>query len=334
MKVINADMVILGGGIAGLIAQYYFPDAVLISDRIGGQLKAKFPAGPRYMHDGPHTKEFLEEFLPYWKIDVKRINIGYYYDKSLHQDITPELKKSYLIKTRGEKGVMKEDIMSSGKNSFNILSMKPSVKGHLWDWFYKNHDEKMVRGRIKEICHDWIDVDSWRDLKKLGIVRVYYRIMISTIPRLVYALLSKEHLPEVIEERYKTKSTTFYHIAMDKTIDKTFYRIKKDKSCDYTYFPEEEVPFHRTTKATSEKMILESSNDNLGCWSKICFNNLIMRIKDKFTLPRAQIVNSLEREPIKSPQRIFHIGRYAEHCHKVKLEEVVERVKQLKEILG
>ena len=44
------NKIILGGGVAGLLQAYFNPDAVIVTDQIGGQFSSRFQLGPKYLH--------------------------------------------------------------------------------------------------------------------------------------------------------------------------------------------------------------------------------------------------------------------------------------------
>lgn len=343
MKVVNADVVILGGGIAGLVAHHYFPEAVMITSSVGGQTVGPlFQLGPRFIHVGPNTDSLLKD-LGFSGVGRKRVFIGYYYNKMLHKEVSRDMRKSYLVKTRGKGADLTKDIMSSGSNCFHSYDLPPeSMACRIIDRW--KDTSNLIQGVITGIYEDYIRVAVPGE-KGAEDFKVNYNKMISTIPRPVYNMLlfgpSKDILVISGQEKLESISTTFYLIKVDAQCRRTFFNFGK-KTFDYTYFPEEGVPFHRISRMNDwsdghleGRMVLESIEENLGMWNKICFDKLLMRIEDKFTLKGAQIINSIpEREEIEKDDKVFPVGRYAEWCHKVKLEEVVERVKQIKEILG
>ncbi|MEK6881099.1 MAG: FAD/NAD(P)-binding protein, partial [Nanoarchaeota archaeon] len=67
--------IVLGGGIAGLIFAFYNKNFTVISPDVGGQMGNGFSLGPRYLHDIPESRKFLNDL----NIEIKEItvNVGY-----------------------------------------------------------------------------------------------------------------------------------------------------------------------------------------------------------------------------------------------------------------
>ena len=91
--------IILGGGISGLLKAYFDPEAVLITEQIGGQLSVPFQLGPRYVHVDRYTRRFFSEIKLYPA--VRNVRVGFFYKGSLHNTNTEENKKLYFNIRRG-----------------------------------------------------------------------------------------------------------------------------------------------------------------------------------------------------------------------------------------
>jgi len=172
---------ILGGGISGLVFQFYNPEFTIITPNIGGMYANSYVV---WLHDTAETRKLLTD-LGYENVDKlhKRSYMGYYNRGWITEKVTPELgllliqkkmsnwnepvdktfvPKSYDMSTRGMKDV----------NYMNVLDVNPAD-------IIRKLDEKhgkIINGFVKKITGDTITYTSSNED-----IEVRYDEIVSTI---------------------------------------------------------------------------------------------------------------------------------------------------------
>lgn len=179
----NGKKYILGGGISGLVFQFYNPEYAIITPDIGGMYANSYVV---WLHDTAETRKLLTD-LGYENVDTlhKRSYMGYYSQGWISEKLTPELNlqliqkkmsnwnepvdtsfvpKSTDLSTRGIKDV----------NYMNVLDVNPAD-------IIKKLDEKhgtIINGKVTRISTETIEyVDGNGETQS-----VEYESIISTIP--------------------------------------------------------------------------------------------------------------------------------------------------------
>ncbi len=146
MQTNKNQKIILGGGIAGLIKAYFNPDAILITDQIGGQFSSAFQLGPKYLHVDKYSKRFFEELGI--NPSIKRVKIGFYYDGKLHAQNTEENRKRYFEKTRGGSTELYKSVMSANKTEFDSYDIEV---GEIVKVIIEKINNHIILGRVTGI---------------------------------------------------------------------------------------------------------------------------------------------------------------------------------------
>lgn len=293
MQKLERNKIILGGGISGLLQAYFNPDAVIISDQIGGQFSSKFQLGPKYLHVDKYTKKFLNELNITTKI--KRIKIGFFYDGKLHSNNTEENRKKYFLKTRGETKKPYKSVMSADKTKFDSFNI--DVVEIINKIKEKMSNESILEKAIK------IDIDNKLITTKSKIIK--YSNLISTIPLNTFLFLCNK-IKEA--KQYKSYPTTFIY---QNTYKECPFNDFQDY--DYVYVSEPEYLFHRITKITNG-LVYEHKGDLVP----ISINDT-----DRVVMKIGQLVQNNIKIEYKN---IKFCGRYAKWQHNLLVNDLLKEL--------
>lgn len=292
----GGNKVILGGGIAGLLQAYFNPDAVIITDQIGGQFSAKFQLGPKYLHVDDSTKRFFEEIDI--KPDIKKIKIGFFYDGHIHSENTEENRKRYFEKTRGSSTEPYKSVMSANKTEFDSFDIGVD---DLIKIIKTKIDNKVILEKI-----EGIDLKNKEILTKSGNLK--YEQLISTIPMNTFLFLCDK---SNIAKSFQSYPTTF---IFSETLEHCPFN--DFENYDYIYVSEPQFDFHRITKVPGG-VVFEYKGNNIK--SLECE-------KDRVEMKVGQLVQNDINIDFKY---VKFFGRYANWRHNVLVNDLL---KQLYEI--
>lgn len=287
--------IIIGGGISGLIYAYYNPSYLLISDKLGGQLKSKFQTGPKYIHCDEYSEKFFNDLGLY--LPKRKIKVGYWYDNALHDVNTDENKKTYFEKTRGETSTPYSSVMSSNKNEFECYDIDMNIVinhiiGLLQNTIYLEKINKIdIVNKHLEINNNIIKFDN----------------IVSTIPKNIFLMLSDN---KDKAEKYKSFPTTF--VLKKDTKDCPFDVFKE---YDYVYVSEKKYPFHRITK-TKEGVVYEYKGDNI----EKSYNEV-----DREILKVGQLIQNEEKIEFNN---VTFFGRYGKWKHNILINDLIKEIKK------
>ena len=306
---------ILGGGVAGLISAFYLPEYYLITDKIGGwQNKNTFQLGPRLLEVTPATTAFLKKLnLP---IQEKKVFIGYRTPMQLscHKylrtgDFTGSKKdnfaKKYALKTREQENI--DAVLSGDKDTLIVFDIE-------YDLILKKLEEK-IQDRIilDKITSIDLKKQQFSTLKYPAIINNWDEL-INTLPLNLFCELSKFEL----QRDFTAFHTTFIKVKpTDYT--KFFYKI-------YDYIYSIDTVWHRCN-IFRDYSVLEVKGKFDSEIQKLIEKDEF-EILDKITIPFAQMkysYNDLEQ----IIPNVKNIGRYACWCHKIKMEEIVEKFESI-----
>ena len=286
------NLVILGGGIAGLIWSYYHPESIIITDQIGGQFSSKFQLGPKYLHVDENTKKFFKDLGI--KPPTKKIKIGFYYDGELHSENTEENRKKYFEKTRGSSSEPYRSVMSANKTEFDSYDIGVD---ELINILKDKIQSKVILERITEI-----DLFTHEIITESG--KLKFGKLISTIPMNIFMFMANK--PNIAKQ-YQSFPTTFI------LGDRRDCLIKDFQDFDYVYVSDEQYPFHRLTK-TSKGIVFEYKGDDLP---------LLLSEKDRYVMKTGQLIHNDIKVNF---QNVKFWGRYGCWNHGIKVNDLLKGI--------
>jgi len=173
---------ILGGGISGLVFQYYNPEFTIITPDIGGMYANSYVV---WLHQTAETQKLLRD-LGYQNVDKlhKKSYMGYYNQGWISEQLSPEMNLRLIQKkmSKWDEPVDKTFIPASydmstrsakSVNYMNVLDVNPSE-------IIKKLDEQhgnIINGIVTKITPTTITYQSNGEL-----IEVEYDELISTIP--------------------------------------------------------------------------------------------------------------------------------------------------------
>ncbi len=286
---------ILGGGIAGLLAAYYFKDYILIAKKnnIGGQFNSKFQLGPRFIKFNLNLKHLLDEFsMPY---KVKEIKVGYLVGNDVVKDkITKNELSIYNQKIGRTKNI--EGSLNSGSNNMKILDFNMKVLINILENSLKKQN-RIIYGEVEKI-----------DLKNKKIIlekhSYSYDNLISTIHYKDFCKLSN------IKEDVKCGDIYFYLFR-----EHFFDFIAGLHNYDFIYDIDDKY-ITRVTRTTDGVVVESIKEMNIG--------NII---KGKYILKNAKLLDNYEIKKIKD---VIFLGRYAELNQEIRVDNLIDKLEKMK----
>jgi len=306
--------IILGGGLAGLITKFYNPDYVVFTKDIGGQFSNKFQLGPRFLHKNIYTSKFVQDVYEAFDFNTKTktINVGYYYDGTVHKECPTDLAVQYYLKSRRIKdadvNIAKQGIMSNSQNKYDVFDFDFSL-------FIKKMTEKYGNS-IKLAMLKHIHLQDQRlylydvAYKDIETTCQYYQL-ISTIPLNYFLQFAGNELYDKLQY-----SSIYFCMAENPYVG----------MYDYVYFPTNEKPYYRATY-----------NDNYVTYEFSDYKAYTKFIGEisalhQMTMEIGHVID-LKNESFSFPFIEF-IGRLATWQHKDRLEKVVEHAQYLAGSMG
>jgi len=300
------ETIILGGGVSGAICAYYIDKSILITESLGGQIEAKFPMGPRYLHKKIEIHNLLKELN--LSLDTKSIKVGYYINGEYIDKINDKLKAEYYSKSRGLTSINKypDSVLSDGLNNFEVFSI--DMKD-----FYRAIISRISHNRIINKKIEKIDIFNKVLFSNNEFFK--YRKLINTIPKDVFLSMCGN----------------FYIGKFFNPI--TYLFVKSDFDLlgyDYVYFPEMSTSkFHRITKIENG-LVFDFAGVLLRSevlYEAEKFMGTKFEISEMSKNMRAQIIGN---DTTSDFEHIVHIGRFAELDHSIKVEDVIKHARQIK----
>jgi hypothetical protein len=302
---------ILGGGPAGLIAGYYFPEFPVLDEKPLGQLNLPFIPGPRLIQRTKNTEKFVRSVLDDaglygYKIKTVIAKVGYQDNGTADATPPPEFKKNYTKLTR-DKSDFESSYLSEGKNEIEHLEiddMGENSYKFLFKTLLKIIDED--RGQLKRQRVTQISPAGFIHAKEgEGPSMCYqYDTIINTLS---LKLLTKEY--------YGMKGIWRGDELKDldlTTLPKCFYQTNKGERSQFDYVYGYKDGWTRKTYF-KEYMVYESVDPIVPPHPVINqFENLPIQIKNSLNLDKFD--------------RVYMLGRFAQWNHKVKANEVIDRV--------
>jgi len=295
----QVNNIILGGGIAGLIWAYFHPEYAIISKELGGQFKAPFSLGPKYLHVDEYTKRFVKE-MKLTETHIRKIKIGFFFEDKVHSKNTDENRIRYFKKTRGLE-IPYESAMSADKTEFDAYDIGPE---ELTNHIVKKVKNTVIRENVKRISLETQELET-------DSIRMKYNQLVSTIPLNIFLKLAGK---EDIANEFKYFSTTFVLLDEDEFFEHCLINIE---DYDYIYFSDDEYPFHRITK-TPEGIVAEYKTNP---------EETISPEKDVITLKVGQLI---ENDINVDFQNVKLFGRYGTWKHEIKVNQLLKEIYETK----
>jgi hypothetical protein len=322
----NSKNYILGGGPAGLAAAYYLKDFKVIDKNPLGQLNTPFIPGPRLLQYTPNMMIFIRDVIQesglgmVFEPIIVEATIGYE-RYGLYGTKSPEGFKAHYTQLTRNKISEEDSYLSEGKTKIKHIIFK-DLDEDSYLFFFKKLKE-ILEERNQIINASVVDISTIS--KSITYTHHYtqtspYTNLINTINLNILQKINPDLIKRMSNEisNFNLDTTTkcFYKCSYDHRADKTLR-----KSFSYIY----SVSGEYTRKTYfPDYIVYESMNAIKG--ADIGGNNIEMRIEN---LP-IQIKDSMNLD---SFEGIKLLGRYAEWNHKVKLNEVVDSLIDIKEEL-
>jgi len=290
-----AKTIIIGGGVAGLIAAYYNPESIVIDKNPLGQLNTPFIPGPRLLKVDEYTENFLKNLGI--KFHKETINIGYSTNGDTLVENNTAFKEKYSKWTRGTSKI-ESSFLSSGESQIEIFTDGSNdFYNKVFQKLYDTVKNQIISATVKEI-----NVKS--KVIKTDADSYVYKNLISTINLKILCKLL--NIDEIVP----------------KTTDKNFvccsYNNKRDKELSEKYHYIYCINGIYSRKTYFENYIVYETlipfKDDID---NIDGNKIIGKANN---LP-IQIVNSID---IRNLKGIELLGRFAQWNHSIKATELIE----------
>ena len=302
---------IIGGGPAGLIAGYYFPEFPVLDEKPLGQLNLPFIPGPRLIQRTENTERFVRNVLDDaglfgYKIKTVIAKVGYQDNGTADAVPPPGFKKNYTKLTRG-KSSSESSYLSEGKNEIEHLEIN-DMGEHSYKFLFETL-LKIIdndRGQLKRKKVTEITPAGFIHAKDgLGPSMCHqYETIINTLS---LKLLAKDY--NGMGSIWKGDELNNLDLT---TLSKCFYQTNKGERSTFDYVYGYKDGWTRKTYF-NEYMVYESVNPI----------NPPYPVINKFENMPIQIKNSIDVDRF---DRVFMLGRFAQWNHKVKANEVLDRV--------
>lgn len=301
---------ILGGGPAGLIAGYYFPEYAVYDENPLGQLNLPFIPGPRLIQKTENSEKFVRSVLNDAGLHSYRIKtvvaiVGYEEDGKRDVVPPPGFKNKYTKLTRG-KSKSESSYLSEGKNEIQHLEIEDMGEDSykfLFETLLKIID--IDRGQLKRERITKVDSHGYiyaKDGAGPSMCRSY-NVVINTLN---LKLLTKE---SPLGSIWDGDELDKYDLT---TLPKCFYQTNKGELSKFDYIYGHTEGWSRKTYFNNY-MVYESVEPITPPYPII----------HKFEGLPFQIQNSINLDKI---DKIYMLGRFAQWNHKVKANEVLDRV--------
>lgn len=301
---------IIGGGISGLVFQYYHPEYTIITPDIGGLFASAYIA---IIHDTSETRHFLKD-LGYQNVDklAKKSYIGYYSEGWIQDNPTAEMKLLSIQRkmSKWNEPVNRDFVPSSFDfststtvNYFKTMNVEPKeVVQALKDKMNPN----TIMGKVVKITDTHISIEADGQVFDKP-----YDSLVSTVAAPIFWKLygqPREFPFTPITNVITNKRPDLYHDRYD------------------SVYYDDSVPFSRITHL-QEKYAMEFT----GVMSKDEFKVLYpdVEVVDHLLVQFGRISNVPNNEPPNA--KITFLGRFAQWKYGIVLEHVVKSTLEYKE---
>lgn len=306
---------ILGAGPAGLIAAYFNKDYKVIDEKPLGQLNMPFIPGPRLLQSNPNMKWFVKEVANDLELKIEKCVIGYHEKEGVYDSPDENFKKKYSMRTRGNEG--EGSHLSEGKTEIMHCEVDELGEDSYKEIFTRLLSIIEERGQLIKTSVKSIDT-TLSQLELANGSTLEYGNIINTlninILRKICADVDNECTKLGFD--FSTSKKSFYKCSYGFTVPEAMD--SKHPSLTYDYIYSIHADWTRCTYF-KDYIVYESAKPIEG--DSIEGNKIEMKFED---LP-IQIEKSQKINEIKG---ITLLGRFAEWNHKIKANEVLDRVKE------
>lgn len=295
---------IIGGGISGLIFAFYNQNFTIIEQEKyqGGQLKERFPLGPRFLQYDEYSTKLLNDLGI--KSDVKLVKIGYFFKGAFYDSCPEDMRKLYYEKTRFVKSDnVPDSVMSDNQNAFYYFDVDFS---EVIDKLSKN--VKIIHKKVTEIdlFNKTIVVKNKKNFKVN--IQLDYNRLATTISALFF-----EKLCGISNNSLRCGSKIF---SLHNKSDLYGY---DNCNYDYVYYPEKKYRFNRVT-IFGDQVIIEYTTPNMS--GDVSVNDMYFNAKQVKTLKGVQILSG---QISNYGQNVIPVGRLANWNHDIKINDVIKQ---------
>tara|TARA_R110001592_G_scaffold201208_3_gene450297 strand:+ start:3238 stop:4185 length:948 start_codon:yes stop_codon:yes gene_type:complete len=310
------DNYILGAGPAGLIAAYYMPDHKVIDEKPLGQLNIPFIPGPRLLQWNPLMEEFVREVLPDSEIQIEICCIGYNVDGEVVDSPSKEFRNKYAKKTR-DTDKSESSFLSEGMTEIKHIEID-GLGEDSYKFFFtellniiKDRDQ-LINTSVKSF-NPFTRHIEFTD----GSKRQAYNHIVSTLNLNILYKLNETVDIEDIPFDLSTSKKCFYKTEYSDSLEDMSHKMNHP-SLYFDYVYSVDTKWTRQT-FFREYIVYESVEpitDDYIEGNKVLmkFENLPIQIK--------------ESQNIEATDNIELLGRFAQWSHKMKANEVLDRVKE------
>lgn len=296
--------IVLGCGIAGCLIGFYKKNFKVIGKIQKNIFTNNFPLGPQLLYDTKEIRDLLYDLNLNVYNDI--VHVGYYNGKEYKDIINDNFKQKYSLITRNKKEY-ESSFLSDGRNSYSVLRISNNKE----DFKFLLQSLYKVLKKRNQIIDDWINnidiIHKTISLKEKSCIN--YNQIFNTIPLNVFLKLSN------IEFKcfdFKLNYKHFYKCTYNNDLDKELkYKY------DYIY----SINNLYTRKTYYENFIIYETVDKI--YENTIDSNSIVDKKENLKI---QIINNVN---FKSINDIIMIGRYAQWNHKIRLNEIIKKIKKV-----
>lgn len=295
----NFTNCILGSGIAGLTVFYYLAEStktrnLVITNNITSQTNAKFPLGPRFLHQNKDTEALLRRLG--FPTKTKEVFIGYKVNDDIRNFATDEFKEKYAVKAHGSSKSESTHLTGGGKGSFTAFEVSQVALGksllkRCLDIAQKSDSNNIVIENIKSISHRRILTNKGEH---------YADNIISTIP-----------LPALTNLLSNTSMTVKVSTTPDLM---NFFLVDEKGRGQFDYIYSVTDPWHRKTYVPElDRWVYETKTPEP-----------FIAIYGEWIMDRIRTATQISRSlNLKELGNVKLIGRYSQMNHAIKTEDVI-----------
>ena len=304
--------ILLGCGIAGLLAHYYMPDTKIMSPDIGGQAIENV-AAPRYLDYAKQTKKLLSDLdvAP----QIKKIKLGFYFNNKFYSSPSKKIKLAAAMKKMQETGF---------KNTARIKDISFGTGGKTIKYFDISFEaiiNLLARSLKKE---DYIKAKAALVSAKNKFVmdreqhKYFFDTLISTLPAPEFRY--------ILYDGYFTADLRYAPVTFI-TCNKApaVFRDMREKY-QQIYVVDSHLKYSRVTWTADNKAVCEFT----GVVSKEdarAYLDSDMNITNYFV----QRVGLITSKPVNDTQNILFLGRLAQWNSNIKVEHVIQKILEMRE---
>lgn len=303
---------ILGGGPAGLIAAYYLSDHKVVDKSPLGQLNLPFIPGPRLLQHTKNMESFIKEVLPEEDLRNEIATIGFNENNIVTDSPTENFRSLYSKKTRGTSD-SESSFLSEGMTEIKHIEISDYGEDSYKFLFTRLLEIIKERGQLIEATVENIDSINKTISFDDGTEGEYHHI----ISTLNLNILKKIHPIFDVDLDLSTSKKCFYQAEYKSDIKDSYD--KNHPSLWYDYVYSSDTNWTRQT-FFRDYIVYESAEPIKG--DSIQGNKVLLKFEN---LP-IQINKSID---IRRIDGIDMLGRFAQWSHKMKANEVLDRVLEL-----